>query len=143
MSKTIKRTVIILFACGGTLFVAVVFALFHGYFDRGLFEIKQSRWSTTNRAAMVAERSDHEALGGLEYFVLLGDHVFSPSELRHAYYGNGVIFDAASPCLTLNWKSATQLEIACEGGSVAVDHINQQRHESGDITVSYENIATK
>ncbi len=143
MSKVSKRIVMAVLTSAITLFAVLVFALFHGYFDHGLFEVKQSRWSSTNQVAMVAERSDHEALGGLEYFVLVSDHVFSPTELRHALYGNEVIFDAADPCLTLKWKSPTQLEIACEGAPLDAAHINRQTHQSGDITVSYENIATK
>jgi hypothetical protein len=143
VSKVTKRTIIVVFASAITVFAVLVFALFHGYFDHGLFEVKQSRWSPTNRVAMIAERSDHEALGGLDYFVLVGDHVFSPSELRHAYYGDVIIFSAESPCLTLNWKSPAQLEIDCEGDIVNVDHINLQKHQSGDIIVSYKNIATK
>jgi hypothetical protein len=53
------------------------YALFHGYFDHGQFEIKQFQWSSTGQVAMLAERSDHEALGGLEYYVLIGNHLFT------------------------------------------------------------------
>src|ERR1700756_787416 len=83
---------------GILIFVLVVlavgwYALFHGYFDHGLFEIKQVEWSssTPRRVAVVAERSDHEALGGLEFFVLINDHVPSPTELRFANHSDHVI----------------------------------------------------
>jgi hypothetical protein len=46
------------------------YALFHGYFDHGQFEIKQSQWSSTGQVAMLAERSDHEALGDLSIMSL-------------------------------------------------------------------------
>jgi hypothetical protein len=59
------------------LAVASLYALFHGYFDHGQFEIKQFEWSSANQVAMLAERSDNEALGGLEYYMLIGDHFHS------------------------------------------------------------------
>jgi hypothetical protein len=61
------------------------YALFHGYFDHGHFEIKQVQWCSTNQVAMLAERWDDEALGGLDYYVLVGSHLFTATELRHAY----------------------------------------------------------
>ena len=78
------------------LAMALLYALFHGYFDHGQFEIKRFQWSSTNQVAMVAKRSDREALGGLDYFVLIGNHLFTPVELRHAYYSNAVVFSALS-----------------------------------------------
>jgi hypothetical protein len=84
------------------LAMASLSGLFHGYFDHGQFEIKQFQWSSKNQVTMVAERSDHEALGGLEYYVLIGNHLFTPAELRHAYYSNAVVFNASSHCLTFS-----------------------------------------
>jgi len=48
----------------GLLMAMGVYALFHGYFDHGLFEVKQVEWSPSapRRVAVVAERSDHEAM---------------------------------------------------------------------------------
>jgi hypothetical protein len=121
------------------------YALFHGYFDHGQFEIKQSQWSSTGQVAMLAERSDHEALGGLEYYVLIGNHLFTPAELRHALHSNAVVFDAASNCLEncleLHWNGLNRLTIRCNGSSVDRDHINVQRRQFGTIAISYENIA--
>jgi hypothetical protein len=117
------------------------YALFHGYFDHGQFEIKQSQWSSTGQVAMLAERSDHEALGGLEYYVLIGNHLFTPAELRHALHSNAVVFDAASNCLELHWNGLNRLTIRCNGSTVDRDHINVQRRQFGTIAISYENIA--
>jgi hypothetical protein len=79
MTKLTKISVV---AVGAIAIVvtAALYALFHGYFDHGQFEIKRFQWSATNQVAMVAERSDHEALGGLEYYVLIGNHLFTPDE---------------------------------------------------------------
>ena len=60
------------------LAMAFLYALFHGYFDHGEFKIKQFQWSSANQVAMLVERSDNEALGGLDYYVLVGDHLFTP-----------------------------------------------------------------
>ena len=87
------------------LMAACVYVLFHGYFDHGLFEIKQLEWSPSapRRVAVVAERFDHQAMNSDTYFVLIADHVFSAAELRRAYHSDGVVFAAASDCLTVSW----------------------------------------
>jgi hypothetical protein len=123
--------------------MASLYALFHGYFDHGHFEIKQFQWASTNRVAMLAERSDHEALGGLEYYVLIGNHLFTPAELRHAYYSNAVVFNAASDCLILRWDDQNRLTIRCNGSTVDKNQINAQRQRIGNVAISYENIALK
>ena len=125
------------------LAMASLYGLFHGYFDHGQFEIKQFQWSSTNQVAMVAERSDHEALGGLEYYVLIGNHLFTPAELRHAYYSNAVVFNASSDCLTLHWDGPNRLTVRCNGSTVDTNQINAQRQQIGNIAISYERIALK
>ena len=142
MTKVIK----ILLAAVGTIAILVTaasYALFHGYFDHGQFEIKQFQWSATNQVAMVAEHSDHEALGGLEYYVLIGNHLFTPAELRHAYYSDAVVFNASSDCLTLHWDGPNRLTIRCNGSVVNTKDINAQRKQICNIAISYENIAVK
>ena len=125
------------------LAMASLYALFHGYFDDGQFEIKQFQWSSTNQVAMVAERSDHEALGGLEYYVLIGNHLFTPAELRHAYYSNAVVFNASTDCPTLHWDGPNRLTVRCNGSTVDTNQINAQRQQIGNIAISYERIALK
>jgi hypothetical protein len=117
------------------------YGLFHGYFDRGHFEIKEVQWSTANRVAILAERSDHDALGGLDYFVLTGNHLLTPPELRLAYHSNAVVFAAQSDCLKLHWDSPNKLVIRYVGPTVDRDYINAQKKQSGDIAISYENIS--
>ncbi len=123
------------------LMIACLYALFQGYFDHGQFEIKQSQRSSANQVAMIAERSDHEALGGLEYYVLVGNHLFNPAELRQAYYSNAVIFNAASDCLTIRWDGPDRLIIRCNGSGIDKNHINAQKQRIGNISIAYENIA--
>jgi hypothetical protein len=126
------------------LAMASLYALFHGYFDHGQFEIKRFQWSSANQVAMVAKRSDREALGGLDYFVLIGNQIFTPPELRHAYYSNAVVFSALTDdCLTLQWNGQNKLTIKCNGSTIDRSHINAQRQQIGNITISYENIALK
>lgn len=125
------------------LVMACLYALFHGWFDHGQFEIKQSQRSSTNQLAMLAERSDHEALGGLEYYVLIGNHLFNPAELRHAYYSNAVVFNASSDCLTLRWDGPNRLVVRCNGSVIDKRHINTQRQQIGNVSIAYENITLK
>src|SRR6266404_1035008 len=123
--------------------VGFVFAWFHGYFDHGQFEIKETNWSSSARVAMVAERSDHEALNGDDYFVLIGDHVFSPTELRFAYYSHDVAFAAADDCLSVRWIDARHLAVMCRDGSLDSSHINVRKRQVGDVAITYVNIPDK
>ena len=118
----------------------LVYGLFHGYFDVGKFDIKQVQWSSEKQAAMVVERSDQQALDGYTYFVLIGDHVFSPSELRHKYHSNAPAFAAADSCLDLHWQTPSKLVIACKGHDITPEHIDVERHEVGGIAILYDNI---
>jgi hypothetical protein len=120
-----------------------IYALFHGYFDRGTFEIKSAQWLTSKEVAFVAKRADHQAMNNDEYFVLIGDHLFSPTEIRHAYYGDGVIFRAISDCLTLRWADSHDLQVACGDGSIIPSYIAVQKYKSGDVSISYLNIPNK
>lgn len=136
-----SKRVILRLVAGAALLVAVsIFALFHGYFDHGQFEIKETNWSPSARVAMVAERSDHEALGGLDYFVLIGDRVFSPTELRSAYYSDDVVFAAADNCLTVRWIDPHNLEVMCRDRSLDARHINVRKRQAGDVEIKYVNI---
>jgi hypothetical protein len=119
------------------------YMLFHGYFDHGLFEVKQAEWSPSpqRRVAVVAERSDHEALGGLEFFVLINDHVPSPTELRFANHSDGVIFSAESNCLSVSWMDSHHLLISCRDGTIDSAQINVRKERADDVSIAYLNIA--
>ena len=142
MRKTTKIVLVVVCAAAVSLGTAV-YALFHGYFDHGQFEIKQVQWSSSKQVAVVAERSDQEALSGYTYFVVIGNHLFSPAELRHAYHSDAVIFAAANSCLDLHWESPSKLVVACNGSTLDLNHIDVQKQQSGGIIVSYENISLK
>ncbi|HKT88245.1 MAG TPA: hypothetical protein VJQ59_07410 [Candidatus Sulfotelmatobacter sp.] len=136
-----SKRVILGLVCGAALVAAVfAFGLFHGYFDHGQFEIKETNWSPSARVAMVAARSDHEALGGLDYFVLIGDRVFSPTELRSAYYSDAVVFAAADNCLSVRWIDSHNLEVMCRDRSLDSRHINVRKRQVGDVEIKYVNI---
>ena len=127
----------------GTLGLAMVvatFALSRGYFDHGLFDVKQTDWSKSGLVAMLAECSDHQALRSNEFFVLIGDHVFSPSEVRDAFYRQHAVFNASSDCLSVCWSEPRILTISCINGSLEASEINFQRVHAGEITIMYVNI---
>jgi hypothetical protein len=113
------------------------------YFDHGLFEIKQVEWSssTPRRVAVVAERSDHEAMNSNIYFVLIGNHVFSATELRHAYHSDDVIFAAAADCLSVSWSDPHHLVLDCRGGKIDAAHIDARKSIADDVAITYVNIA--
>lgn len=60
MNRSIRIGFVVVFLLG-LLLATGVYAMFHGYFDHGLFEVKQVIWSPSDpqRVAVVAERSDH------------------------------------------------------------------------------------
>src|SRR5579872_4953427 len=115
------RKVIKIIVAAAAILSVLGYLLFHGYFDRGKFEIKQVQWSSSKQVAMLAERSDNQALGGLTYFVLIGNHVFSADELRHAYHSDAPVFAATSTCLNLRWESPSSLVVVCNGS-----YLNQE-----------------
>lgn len=126
------------------LAIVSLYGLFRGYFDPGHFEIKRFLWSSTDQVAMVAERSDNDALGGLEYYVVIGNHLFTPAELRLANHSDAPVFSAGSSnCLRLRWDGPNKLIISCNGSAIDRDHINAQKQQIGNIAISYENIAIK
>jgi hypothetical protein len=131
----------------GLLMAMGVYALFHGYFDHGLFEVKRLEWSGSppRRAAIVAERSDHEAMSSDQYFVLIADHVPSASELRSAYYSRDVVFRAGGDdCLSVRWNDSNALTITCtmkNPDPLYTPGIAVQKYKAGDVAIRYVNIA--
>ena len=77
------------------------------------------------------------------YFVLVGDHVFSPSELRAAYYRHRVVFAAASDCVRIRWSDTHNLMVMCNNGAIDADHIELQQRKTGDVAITYVNIADR
>jgi hypothetical protein len=128
---------------GPPALIVIACLLFRGHFDRGQFEVKETSRSSSARFAIVAERSDDEAMSGYVYFVLMGDHVFSPAELRTAYYSGHVIFAAASDCLSVRWSDPHNLTIMCREKSIDARHIDVQLRQAGDVAISYVNIPDK
>lgn len=136
--------VAILVTCGAlTALLVVIYMWFHGYFDPGKFEIKQVQWCSSRQVAVLAERSDQQALGGLTYFVLIGNHLFTPGELRLAYHSNARVFAASSDCIDLRWESPNKLVITCHGPTIDPGFIDVQKQQSGSVSVLYENIPIK
>lgn len=135
-SKFIVLFIVLVVIFGGGL----IYGLFHGYFDHGQFVVKQAQWAGAKQVAMVVERSDQQALSGYTYFVLIGDHVFSSSELRHRYHSSAVVFAGADGCLNLHWQGPTTLVISCNGQAMTREHIDVEKHQSGGIAILYDNI---
>lgn len=118
----------------------LVWRWFHGYYDAGDFVVKEAKWSPSRQLAVVAERPDNSALSGDQYFVLIGDHPFSKTELKLAYHSENTIFASDGSCLTLRWRDLHNLVVTCSHGFIEPSHIAVEKHQMGDVIVSYENI---
>jgi hypothetical protein len=121
----------------------VVVALFRGCFDHGTFEVTSVAWANPTRAAIVARRSDHDALNSDQYFVFVDNHVPSPRELRATLYSSRPVFDTANPCVTARWRDASHLIVSCRDAVISPTEINFQGHRTGDVTVEYEAVLGK
>jgi hypothetical protein len=142
MTKTARITIVTVGAVAMVLTILVC-ALFRGYFDPGLFAVQELNWSPSKQVAIVVKRSDHEALNGDTYFVLIASHLLSSAELRHAYHGPDVVFAADGRCVSAHWGGAHTLIVSCSDSSIGRDDIDTQQRKSGDITISYVNIPIK
>jgi hypothetical protein len=69
--------------------------------------------------------------------------MLSPSEIRHMYHSDAVVFAARDSCLSLRWQGQTTLVITCNGHTMTPRHFDVKKHESGEIAILYENIPTK
>jgi hypothetical protein len=129
-------------ACTTVIVLAfALYGLFHGYFDHGDFSVLSTQRSSSGRFAMVAKRSDNDALNNDEIFVVMGDHIFSPVELRYALHGPSVIFSTDHDCITLKWQDPLHLEISCAGNTISKDEINGEQSHSDNVSIKYVNIA--
>jgi hypothetical protein len=124
------------------LCVAVVlffFLDFRGNLDRGNFEVLRTVKNSDNKIAIVARRTDSEAMSSDLYFVFVGDHVYSPKELRLAVHRTHMIFRADRDGLDVRWAGPQQLIIECKNCEITKDDIDEQRFRSGNISVQYLN----
>jgi|tagenome__1003787_1003787.scaffolds.fasta_scaffold20782387_2 hypothetical protein len=74
---------------------------------------------------MVAERSDkRNALikmrrwKDLIILCSIGDHVFSPTEMRFAYHSDDVAFAGVDNCVSVRWIDSRNLEVRCRDRSL-------------------------
>jgi hypothetical protein len=75
------------------------------------------------------------------YFVLVGDHVFSASEMRRAYYSGDVVFAAANDCLSVSCATHTPFGLrmepapqAAKSGKVIFDQLERRRNSDMSCT---------
>ena len=122
------------------LSVALFFFLdFRGNLDRGNFEVLRTVKNSEDKIAIVAKRSDDEALNGDWYFVFVADHVYSPKELRLAVHRTHMIFRADRDGLDVRWAGPQELVIECKDCGITKDDIDEQQVRSGSISVRYLN----
>src|ERR1700753_993675 len=139
MKKTTKIVFAVVSLVAG-LFAVCAYMLFHGYLDAGKFDVRQEEWNS-KKVAMLILRTDEAALGGYNAFVLIGDHPYSPIEIKHRYHSDAVVFAAAADCLSLHWASETSLIVECKGSFVDPWQINALKRQSEGVAITYRNIA--
>jgi hypothetical protein len=114
-----------------------LFLDFRGCLDRGTFEVIQAAEGPGGRIATIARRYDHDSLGGNEYWVFVSDHIYSPKELRMAYYHSDKVFSADRDGFDVHWIGPNALEIDCNNCEITKDDMNEQRTSSGNVSVRY------
>jgi hypothetical protein len=119
--------------------VLFFFLDFRGNLDRGRFEILRTVKNTENIIAIVAKRSDDQAMSGDQYFVFLADHVYSPTELRSALHRSHLIFNADRDGLKVDWRGPHDLVIECDSCGITKEGVNEQQFSSGNIKIQYLN----
>jgi hypothetical protein len=118
--------------------IAVWFALlFTGVVDSGQFDLLQSLVISPNHIAMLARRSDHVALSGNSYFVLIGTHPYSAKELRYAFHSSKPVFISGRDLIVLDKTDSGGLVIKCVDCGITKDLIEKQRFQDNGINVEY------
>ncbi len=124
------------------LATVLVYLLFHGYFDDGVFEIRQSecrlqiKWQCWRTVRSPCAKRSRLLRAYRKSFV----HSHRASTCLHS---DAVIFDSDSDVLTIHWDGPNRLIIRCNGPTIEKDFISAQRQRFGNIAISYENIAIR
>lgn len=119
--------------CAITILIVL---LFRGYFDSSTYEVIKSAASGGGLIAILARRSDHQAMNGDNYFVLTENHLYTSSELRRAHHSHEPIFDADRP-YDIRWTTTQSLVIECKDCHVTNSHVNSRRFTDKGIAIRY------
>lgn len=120
--------------CAIALWLALAFL---GVLDSGKFEIAQSQIISQNHIAMLARRSDNTALSGDTYFVVIGNHLYTSSELKRAFYSSRPVFVAGRSGLDIYSAAPNVLTIECKDCGITKDLVEKQRFSGDGIVIRY------
>jgi hypothetical protein len=135
-----KRYIIASGIVAFSLLVALFFVLdFRGNLDPGQFEILRTAQNSEKKYAIVAKRSDHEALNGDQYFVLLSDTIYSSNELRVAFHRSPILFSADRDGIEVRWTSPNELVIECQDCGISKTEINTRQSRAANVSIHYVN----
>jgi hypothetical protein len=127
-------------AISAAVLALLAVALFRGCFDPGAFEVKSVVRSTSGKLAVVARRSDHQAMNSDEYFVIVANEVPSAHDLKFALHSSRPVFSTGAPCVEARWQDSAHLVISCREGSIKKSDINGFRHRIDDVVVLFDGI---
>jgi hypothetical protein len=125
---------------GLVVFVAVI-AIgkfgYHGVANSENVEVVQTLTIAPNRTAMLVRRSDHAALSGDTYFVLVGDRPYSVPELRKRLYAIPAVFKVGRGGLSIHWSSPNELVVECINCGITKDIIETRKFSQEDVAIRY------
>ena len=108
-----------------------------GILDSGKFEIVQSQKLSSDHIAMLARRSDHTALSGDTYFVVIDSHVYTSQELKKAFYSSRPVFVAGRDGLEIHVFASNVLIIECKDCGITKDLFEKQYFSQDGIVIRY------
>ena len=110
---------------------------YQGVANSEKLQILQIAYGAPNRVAMIVERSDHAALSGSTFFVLISDHAYPMSELRKRIYGLDPVFVAGREGLDIHWSGPNELEIECHSCGITPDIVEKQLYSKIGVAIRY------
>lgn len=120
--------------------VGLGFLLFDGDLDSdGHYEILQTVAYSPDRVAFEIQRTDHQALNGPRYAVLIDDHTPTTIEMRHAIisFWRHRSFTLADQSVSIKWAGPNVLTLTTTAVGTRPEWVLNQRHQIGDVTVRY------
>lgn len=99
--------------------------------------IVEAEVSSSRRVAMLIKRSDHAALSGNTFFVIISDRVLTIPELRSRLYALNSVFVSGLDGLSLRWSAPNELTVQCQRCEITRDIVEKQLFALNGVKVTY------
>lgn len=128
----------------GLLFFALLgalgFLLFDGDLDfGGQYTVLQRVPSAHGKTAFEIVRTDHQALSGPRYAIIVDDHEPSNFELRRALisFWQRRSFELANQKVSIVWSEPNLLILTTDAPDTSPEWLINQSHRIGDVVIQY------